>query len=297
MAFTTRSAFRDSITTLPLTSILPQRCVTEETKRGNIFKQITSSIREIGLVEPLAVFPQETGFLLLDGHLRLEALKILDMKEARCLIATDDEGYTYNKRVNHIPPVAQHFMLLEALKSGVSEARIAAALNIEVTAVRSKIHMLDGICPEVVATLRDRHLSPVVFGVLRKMKPAIQIATAELMSLRNDFTVSFAKTRLSLTPPNLLVEPPSNRKLKANALVANAVLEEDTENLVRNLKAIEESYGADILSLTVCCSYLEKLLENERIARYLEKNHPGVLGTVRNLLKDVQSRSTERHSE
>jgi hypothetical protein len=294
MTSTTRSAFRDNITSLPLGSILPQRDVPDETKRGNIFKQIISSIREIGLVEPLAVFPRETGFLLLDGHLRLEALKMLGIKEVRCLIATDDEAYTYNKRVNHIPPVAQHFMLLEALKSGVSEKRIATALNIDVTAVRSKIHMLDGIWPEVVGILRNKHLSPVVFGVLRKMKPAIQIATTELMSLRNDFTVSFAKTRLALTPPNLLVDPPSNRKVRANALVANAVLEEDTENLVRNLKAIEESYGTDILALTVCCSYFEKVLGNERITRYLEKNHPGVLGTIRNLLKDAGSRSAER---
>lgn len=163
----------------------------------------------------------------------------------------------------------------------------------DVNTIRNKTHMLDGICPEVVSVLRDRHLSPVVFTVLRKMKPAIQIATAELMSLRNDFTVSFAKTRLALTPPGLLVEAPSNRKLKANALVANAVLEEDTELLVRNLKAIEESYGTDILALSVCCSYAGKLLENERVVRYMDKNHPGVLGTLRNIVKDMSSRSTD----
>jgi len=294
MASSTRAAFRDNVTTLPLGSIVPQRDVSDEVQKGNIFKQIVASIQEIGLVEPLAVFPQEKGFLLLDGHLRLQALKILGVTEAKCLIATDDEGYTYNKRVNQIPPVAQHFMLLEALKSGVSEKRIAAALNVDVTAIRSKTQMLDGICPEVVAILRDKHLSPVVFTVLRKMKPAIQIATAELMSLRNDFTVSFAKTRLALTPPGLLIEAPSTRKIKADALVANAVLEEDTENLVRNLKSVEESYGTDILALTVCCTYLEKLLENERVARYLDKNHNGLLGTLRNLLKDVRSRSADR---
>jgi hypothetical protein len=289
----TRSAFRDNISTLPLVSIVPQRQVSEETRKGNVFKQIVSSIQDIGLVEPLAVYPQEKGFLLLDGHLRLEALRQLGFEEAKCLFATDDEGYTYNKRVNHIPPVAQHFMLLEALKSGVSEKRIAAALNVDIYTIRNRTHMLDGICPEVVAILRDRHLSPVVFTVLRKMKPAIQIATAELMTLRNDFTVSFAKTRLALTPPGLLVEQPSNRKLKANALVANAILEEDTEILVRNLKTIEESYGTNILVLRVYCCYAERLLENERVARYLDKNHSGVLGTLRNLVKELNSRSAE----
>ncbi len=294
MTTSTRSAFQNGITTLPLASIVTQREVSDDTQKTNIFKQIAASIQEIGLVEPLAVFPQERGFLLLDGHLRLLALKTLGATEAKCLIATDDEAYTYNKRVNHIPPVAQHFMLLEALKSGVSEKRIAVALNVDVAAIRSKTHMLDGICPEVVAILRDKHLSPVVFTMLRKMKPAIQIATAELMSLRNDFTVSFARTRLAMTPPGLLVEAPSARKVKADALVANAILEEDTENLVRNLKSVEESYGTDILALTVCCSYIQKLLDNEKIVRYLDKNHAGVLETLKALLKDVRTRSSER---
>ena len=114
-----RSAFQNNILTLPLSSIVPQRSATAEALRSSIFKQILSSVREIGLIEPLVVYPREgKGFLLLDGHLRLEALKILSRKEVNCIISTDDESYTYNKRVNHIPPVAQHFMLVEALKSG-----------------------------------------------------------------------------------------------------------------------------------------------------------------------------------
>lgn len=71
------------------------------------------------------------------------------------------------------------------------------------------------------------------------------------------------------------------------------ILEEDTENLVRNLKAIEESYGTDILALSVCSSYAAEILENDRVARYLEKNHAGVLGTLRSLLKEANPRSAE----
>ena len=84
------------------------------------------------------------------------------------------------------------------------------------------------------------------------MKLAIQIATVELMILRNDLSVAFAKTRLALTPPDLLnVSFTSKRKLKADSATAQMQLEEDTETLVRNLKAIEASYGTDILTLTV----------------------------------------------
>jgi hypothetical protein len=153
--------------------------------RSTIFKQILASVREIGLIEPLVVYPQEDNrFLLLDGHLRLEALKMLGKKEVKCIISTDDESYTYNKRVNHIPPVAQHFMLVEALKSGVAEERIAATLNVNIGAIKRRVQMLDGICGEVIEMLRDRKVSLELFPVLRKMRPIGQIATVELMVLR-----------------------------------------------------------------------------------------------------------------
>ena len=40
-------------------------------------------------------------------------MKSLGFKEAKCLLSTDDEAYTYNRHVNHIPAIAQHFMLLD----------------------------------------------------------------------------------------------------------------------------------------------------------------------------------------
>jgi hypothetical protein len=287
-------AFQDQVFTLPLSSIIPQRPLTPHVKNSQSYLQIKASVVEIGLIEPLVVFPQnDRGFLLLDGHLRLAILKELGATEAKSLIATDDESYTYNKRVNYIPPVAQHLMLLQALNRGVSEQRIAAALNVDISMVRQKARMLDGICDEVVELLRDRKLSPQVFTILRKMKPAIQIATAELMILRNDLSISFAKTRLALTPPDLLTSPTkSMRKQKADSAAAETLLEEDTETLVRNLKAIEASYGTDILTLTVACTYLEQLFQHQKVIRYLERHHPGSLGTLQSLV--VEMRSSKR---
>jgi ParB-like chromosome segregation protein Spo0J len=37
-------------------------------------------------------------YLLLDGHIRLEMLKEIGETQVRCLVATDDEAFTYNKR-------------------------------------------------------------------------------------------------------------------------------------------------------------------------------------------------------
>ena len=48
------------------------------------YKQIVSSINEVGLIEPLSVIqpdPKKSEFLLLDGHLRVLALKELGMED------------------------------------------------------------------------------------------------------------------------------------------------------------------------------------------------------------------------
>jgi hypothetical protein len=34
------------------------------------------------------------------------------------LIATDDEGFTYNHKVNRLTAIQEHFMILRALKNG-----------------------------------------------------------------------------------------------------------------------------------------------------------------------------------
>ncbi|MBU64575.1 MAG: hypothetical protein CL858_03770 [Cupriavidus sp.] len=50
------------------------------------------------LIEPLSVTPadQSSGqHVLLDGHLRLLAIQELGYAQAACLVATDDESYTY----------------------------------------------------------------------------------------------------------------------------------------------------------------------------------------------------------
>jgi len=293
-----KAAFDDTVLTLPLSSILPRRPLDSQATRSPLFRQIKSSIEEVGVIEPLVVYPQDgKRFVLLDGHLRLEAMKILGRVEARVLISTDDEGYTYNKRVNHIPPVAQHFMLLEALKRGVPEKRIAAALNMDIQSIRTKVRLLDGICREVVEILKDRHVCAALFPVLRKMKPAIQIATAELMVLRNDFSAAFARSRLALTPPDLLVDGGGSKRKNGNPDAAELLLEDDTEYLVRTLKSIEASYGTDILTLTVGCGYIDRWLAQPKIVRYLERFHAGVLATLRALLDEVRrpGRSLEMH--
>jgi hypothetical protein len=286
------AAFENHIVIVPLSIITPQKTISKEQRNGSVYRQIESSIKEVGLIEPLIVFPRGPGdLLLLEGHVRFEILKSLGIKEAKCLLSKDDESYTYNRHVNYIPPVAQHFMLLEALKNGLAEERIAAALNVSVEAIRAKRDMLNGICPEAVQLLLDRPVSPKVFGLLRKMKPVRQIEAAEHMVAGGTFTIPFAKALLTVTKAEMLDEPPSPKKLEATSIAARAMLLEQNEFLLRDLKSVEESYGTDILALTVSIGYIERLIDNPKISRYLERYHVDILQTLKRLMADFRQSS------
>jgi hypothetical protein len=293
-----QAAFEKQIVTLPLDIIVPQKEVTKNHREGDFYKQITASLKSVGLIEPLIVYPRGPGdYLLLEGHVRLEILKSLGFKEAKCLLSTDDEAYTYNRHVNYIPPIAQHFMLLEALKNGLTEERIASALDVSLDSIRMKRDMLNGICPEAVQLLLDKSVSPQVFGILRKMKAIRQIEAAEHMVAGGTFTIPFAKALLAVTKPEMLEEVPSSRKLQATSIAARSMLEEQNEFLLKDLRSVEESYGTDVLTLTVSCGYIERLVHNPLVERYLERYHLDILQTLRRLLSDNRTTPSENREE
>ena len=119
------------------------------------------------------------------------------------------------------------------------------------------------------------------------MKPIRQIEAAEHMVAGGTYTVPFAKALLAVTKPEMLEEPRS-AKLQATSEAARAMLEEQNEFLLRDLKLVEESYGTDALTLTVSRGYLERLLSNPKIERYMERYHLDILQTLRKLLSDTK---------
>jgi hypothetical protein len=286
-----KPAFNQQVVILPIETIVPQKELSLEFRKSTTYKRISASLEHVGLIEPLVVYPRgPRDYLLLDGHARLDILKQRGVTEVRTIFAMDDEAYTYNKKVNHAPPVAEYFMMLKALSHGVTEERLAQVLNVSVSAIRQRRNMLDGICKEAVEILRNRDVSPAVFTFLKKMKPIRQIEAAEHMHATGTHTVRFAKALLEVTRPEFLVEVPSKRKptIEATSRAAQAMLEQETDLLIRELKAVEESYGTDMLTLSIACGYVERLLSNARVEKHLDKHHPDILGELRTLLADVK---------
>jgi hypothetical protein len=264
---------------LPMASILPVKQLRPSQKASEKYLQVLSSVREVGIIEPLIVFPQNgklDQYVLLDGHVRLEVLKQLGETHARCLISTDDEAYTYNKRVNRMATIQEHFMILKAIRSGVSEERIAKVLNVDVASIRRKRDLLNGISKEAVEILKHRRITPGAFSYLRKLKPMRQIEVAELLIATGNFYKPYVKALVAATPPDMLVEPDKHKIVEGLTPEQVAKMEKEMEALQRDLKLVEESHGNQVLNLVLSRGYLGKLLDNARITRYLTQHHADI---------------------
>ncbi|TRW95890.1 plasmid partitioning protein RepB C-terminal domain-containing protein [Candidatus Methylobacter oryzae] len=275
---------------IALDRILPSRKTPQGALYTRKLKQIRSSIDTVGLIEPLTIGKADkaTGqHVLLDGHLRLLVLRELNYQDAPCFIATDDETYTYNNRINRLSTVQEHHMIRRAVERGVSKERLALALNMDVSYVLKKLNLLDGLCAEVINILKDQQFSVNLSQVLRKMKPIRQMECVELMVSANNLSVGYAKALLMATPERLLVEP--NRAKKMNGITPEQIakMEREMSNLLGQYKLVEQNYGEDVLNLVLAKGYLSKLLENEHVVRYLHTHHPGVLVEFENIVQTV----------
>ncbi|MBN9341908.1 MAG: ParB N-terminal domain-containing protein, partial [Comamonadaceae bacterium] len=235
--------------TLALDRILPSRKPPEGLHASRKFKQIVTSMEAIGLIEPLSVSKadKKTGqHILLDGHMRLLALRQLGYTDAPCLIATDDESYTYNNRINRIATIQEHQMLRRAVERGVSVERLAKALNVDTSLIHKKVSLLDGICPEAVEMLKDQHFPAGLGSVLRRMKPARQVECVELMLTANNMTIAYAEALFAATPAHLVAGEKRARKLPGVTAEQMVKMEREMGNLQGQLKVVEKSYGQDV---------------------------------------------------
>ena len=274
-----------------IADVLPLRMVRPELKSAKKYAQIATSIREHGIIEPPVVTRQRGAngkYLLLDGHLRIEALRDMGETEVVCLLSTDDEAVTYNKRVSRIAIVQEHKMIMKAIERGVPEQRIAAALDIEIASLRVKVHLFDGICPEVIDMLKDKDIHMNAVSILKKLLPLRQIEAVELMVAMNKFTASYARSLLAATPQAELVEPSKPRRIKGLTEKQMLLMQRESAKLDRQFKLIEQTYGNDHLDLALVNGYLAKLLANARIVKFLTQHYAEILTEFQKIV-DVKS--------
>lgn len=275
-----KAAFQLEPVRLPLDCLLEQRPLSNAKVRYRSYNAILTSLREVGLVQPLIVCPikgEVAKYKILDGHLRLYALRELEQADALCVISTDDERYTFDAQVNHINPIQRHKMIRQAVENGVKPERIAAALDIDVKKVLNEVKLLDGIHPDAVELLKDKPIYSKAIKVMRRVNPLRQLEMAESMCAVNNFTEAYALALLAGTRSEQMLNGRKPKELNGVSAESLARMEQEMESLRVDFEQLEQSYSDNVYSLVVIQGYVKRLLANEEIKRFLERNHPDML--------------------
>lgn len=280
-------AFEKTSLRIPLSDIELLRVVTPAIKRSVKYAQIAASIREVGIIEApvvVRIVGEMERYRLLDGHIRIDILVESGEKDVVCLVATDDEAFTYNKRISRMAIVQEHKMILKALEKGVSEERLARALNVNISSIADKRRLLDGISGEVVKLLQDRIVPMNTFKELKKLRPMRQIEAAEAMIAMNRFSWPYAKSLVAGTPQHQLV---SEKRKSVRGLSGEQLehMEREATNIDREFRMIEQSYGSDHLDLVLATGYLCRLIDSVRVVHHLARYHPELLSEFQRIVQ------------
>lgn len=276
---TLRAAFEFGGKTLPVSAIHPIRQVRPTDAAWGKYAAVLASIREVGVIEPLMVYPQKGStkeFLLLDGHMRLKALLELGMREAFCLIATEDDAFTYNDKVNGLSLIQEHGMIMRAIKLGVTAEQIAKALAVDVGKIKASMNLLDGIHSDTVDLLKDKPISVAALRLFRKAKSERQLDMAQLMISANNYTRAYAEALVVGTPSVQLV---GAKKPKVPGMSHEEIsrMEKEMEALERDYRLHQEQFGENSLHLNGVQRYVKRLLNNAKVKRFLTNRFPEIL--------------------
>ncbi|GBQ37023.1 chromosome partitioning protein ParB [Acetobacter fabarum] len=286
MSKSVRISFEREVREVLLDSILPLRPMSKRITDSKRYQRIATSIGAVGVIEPLVIAKagRDGRYMLLDGHLRLHALQEQKIESTLCIISDDDETFTYNKRVNRLATVQEHYMISRAIDRGVPPTMIAKALGIDEKVVLHRRTLLDGIAPGAVELLKDRPINPHVFSILRKMKPLKQTETAELMVAMNNFTATYAKAILAASKQTDLAKPDRPKTVSGLTSEQMARMEREMESLTKDYQALEATFGDDVLQLVLASRYLGRLIQNTKIVGYLEARYPEIIVEFRSIV-------------
>ena len=288
-------AFQPKGVTVPLEKVLPLKTFPDSIRNTQRYQRINASMQEVGIIEPPIVYPQKGSlgvYMMLDGHLRLDVAKRLGHKTIFCLIATDDEAFTYNHKVNQLTPIQEHFMIRKAIKNGVSEERIARTLNVNLATVKQKRDLLDGVCPEAVALLKDRRASAGAIREMKRVKPMRQIEMAELMVASNNYTAVYAKCLVAASPHEQKIELEAKEASSKVEQRDMARLQSEMASVEREFRLIKEEYGQNMLNLVVVVAYLRRLMDNAAVVRFLSQAEPSMVTEFQRIIDTAEMRAT-----
>lgn len=252
--------------------------INTEKHRG--YRRILSSIRKIGLIEPLCIYRESEECIILDGYLRWLACKELGYKTVPCILYKDKEAYTFNRMVNNLSGFQEIKMMRKSLES-LDEKTIAETFGLKTIRYRLAPTLVQRLHPSVAQAFEKDLMGKTAAMEMSCVKPDRQAEMLREMKRVNDFTPAFIRALVLKTPPEQRVpnrNPRQSRKKeereKRQALVERLEEAEKQHDFYTNLY---RTYTADLLKMSL---YVRKVITTPEIREYLERRHPLALGEM-----------------
>jgi ParB-like chromosome segregation protein Spo0J len=269
---------------LPVMRLRPLR-ERKVTKRE--YDRIVASIKAVGLIEPLVVYPEGDDYVILDGVQCYRALVDLGVEVVPCIVGKQREAFTGNRMVNRVSPVQEHRMIEKSLGE-VDEAAIAAALGISGLSHRLKKSLLKQLHPEVAAAFDAGKISRACAREFTHVKPPRQKEILQAMEGYKDYSTTFARTLVVKTPPQQRESrgrksnPWDKTTQKKNDLLKKLA---DAEQKHDFYSQLYKQYTVDLLRLAI---YARTLLTNARLREYLNAHHPEIVARFEAIIADAR---------
>ena len=201
--------------------------------------------------------------------------------EVDCLVSTDDEAFTYNKRISRLSAVQEHKHDPARDRARRARGEDCEGARYHVAERQAQGHgCWTGSARRSPSILKDKQCPMAVFEILRKMKALRQIEAAELLVNANNYSVAYASAILAGD-----TAVPARRWLQAQAAEtddpeAMARIEGELARLQESFTSIQDFLRPGSPATDGHQGYVAKLLGNARIVRYLDAEPAGLHGRV-----------------
>lgn len=250
-------------------------------------KRIEASLRAVGLLEPLIVYPLGDNYEILDGCLRYRILLDMGVESVPCLIGSEREAFTGNRMVNQLSASQEMRMLRKSLEE-LDEKTIANAFGIVGIGHRLNLSLLKRLEPSVANAFEAGKLNLQCAKELTHVKPERQAEIVQLMESCKDFSVTFAR--------GLVLKTPVAKRAKANGVNTPwTKADQKKGDLLKKLQEAEQQqdfystlyrqYTTNLLKLVI---YARTLVANARIKQYLRDHHPQHLEAFEQIINSTE---------
>jgi ParB family transcriptional regulator, chromosome partitioning protein len=251
------------------------------------YQKILSTIKMVGLIEPLDVYKENGHYVILNGFLRFKALQELNVDPVPCLVHPDKEAYTYNKMINNLSPIQESRMLRKALKT-IDHSTMAQVFGVKSLQYRLGTGILNHLHPKVTDAVDKALITRGCASELTYVTKERQNQILQEMNKTEDYSIAFARALVIKTPSSMR----NSEKKKKNPWAGDS---EKKRELVNKLETITKrydfysnlyrQYSADLLKLYV---YARKLITNEKVRLYLEINFPEIHMRFENIIFEAK---------